>query len=45
MSDTTFISLGVALTILLGAAILIKGTVTGFVLYLVILALIFGLAG
>ena len=45
MTDTTFISIAVAFAVLLGAAILIKGTLTGFIAYMVALALIFGFAG
>ena len=45
MSDTAFISLGVTLAVLLGGVILINGGWIGFVVYLIVLALIFGFAG
>lgn len=44
MTDTTLISLGVSITVLVGAVILINGGWIGFCLYLVVLALIFGFA-
>lgn len=45
LSDTSMISIGVTAAILLGAVILLKAGFLALVVYIIVLALIYGMAG